>query len=189
MERQIVIQGQKIVYFFRRSRRARRLSLSVRRGGEVVLTLPWFGRQAEGEKFIRDKATWVLKQLAVFQQRGHSPLAKVTAADYVSNKMAAQCLVESRVAYFNKFYQLPVAKITIKNQKTRWGSCSRRSNLNFNFRLLFLPPELADYIIVHELCHLREMNHSPRFWALVSKTLPHHKAMRRELRNFACSLL
>ncbi|NBS67881.1 M48 family peptidase [bacterium] len=66
--------------------------------------------------------------------------------------------------------------------RTRWGSCSKRGNLNFNYRILFLPPHLADYLIVHELCHLKEFNHSPRFWALVAQGCPNYHACKKELR-------
>jgi len=72
--------------------------------------------------------------------------------------------------------------VSIRNQKTRWGSCSRQKNLSFSYRLFLLPPRFCDYVIVHELCHLKEMNHSPKFWALVARTFPDYKKLRREMK-------
>lgn len=102
---------------------------------------------------------------------------------YVKLQEETRRLVRERIAHFNAHYRVPVGKVFIKNHKSRWGSCSERGNLNFNYKLLLLPPEVADYIIVHELCHLREFNHSSQFWALVAQTLPHHQALRRTLRQ------
>jgi len=73
--------------------------------------------------------------------------------------------------------------VKIRDQSSRWGSCSWKGNLNFSYKLVLLPEHLADYVVVHELCHLREMNHSPRFWALVSQTVPDYRAKRRELKK------
>jgi len=87
------------------------------------------------------------------------------------------------VEYFNAMYGLRCNRITIRNQKTRWGSCSRKGNLNFNYKIALLPQRLADYIIVHELCHLGEFNHSRKFWALVAQTMPDHVDLRKELKK------
>jgi predicted metal-dependent hydrolase len=73
-------------------------------------------------------------------------------------------------------------KVFIKNSRSRWGSCSERGNLNFNYRIALLPPELADYVVVHELCHLVHFNHSPAFWAEVSKLIPEWKSARKRLK-------
>jgi hypothetical protein len=91
--------------------------------------------------------------------------------------------VHARLAYFNVHYKLSLRKVFIKNLKSRWGSCSSRGNLNFNYKILFLPPHLADYIVVHELCHLKHFNHSQDFWALVAETTPHYKPLRAMLRK------
>ncbi len=102
---------------------------------------------------------------------------------YRKYKETARLLIKSRLEFFNAHYGLTYSRVAVKNHKRLWGSCSARGNLNFNYRLIFLPPELADYIIVHELCHLKELNHSPRFWALVAETFPHYKKMRASLRT------
>ena len=83
--------------------------------------------------------------------------------DYLKYKNQATNLVKERIEYFNTFYNYKWGKIVVRNQKTRWGSCSKKGNLNFNYKIVLLSPEAADYIIVHELCHLKEFNHSERF--------------------------
>lgn len=101
---------------------------------------------------------------------------------YARYKEQTRMLVHARLAFFNAHYRYKVGRVFIKNSKSRWGSCSSRGNLNFNYKLLFLPPEVADYVIVHELCHLKEFNHGPAFWALVAQTVPNHKVLRKALR-------
>jgi predicted metal-dependent hydrolase len=102
---------------------------------------------------------------------------------YLKVKEDARQLVRERIGHFNTLYGFPVGKIFIKNHKSRWGSCSQKGNLNFNYKIALLPPELADYIVVHELCHLREFNHSPRFWRLVEEAIPDHRTRRIALRR------
>lgn len=102
---------------------------------------------------------------------------------YLALREEARALVRERIAHFNAHYAHPVGKIFIKNHKSRWGSCSEKGNLNFNYKIVCLPPALADYVVVHELCHLREFNHGPNFWALVAETIPDHKARRAQLRR------
>jgi predicted metal-dependent hydrolase len=103
--------------------------------------------------------------------------------DYINNKENARALVYERINYFNEAYGFKFNKISIKNTKSRWGSCSKKGNLNFNYRIVFLPPALADYLVVHELCHLKEFNHSKRFWDLVAEAVPHFKRLKKELRH------
>jgi predicted metal-dependent hydrolase len=92
-------------------------------------------------------------------------------------------LAHARVAHFNSFYSFTVGRISIRDTKTRWGSCSKKGNINFNYKILFLPPYMADYVVVHELCHLKEFNHSQNFWDLVAQVVPEHKAIRAELKK------
>ena len=112
---------------------------------------------------------------------------KVTAKSRAEFKVlspAARTLVHERLAYFNKYYGYKYGKVFIRNTRTRWGTCSSRGNLGFNYRIAKLPPELQDYIVVHELCHLAELNHSAAFWALVAQTLPDWKQLRKQLGKY-----
>jgi len=84
----------------------------------------------------------------------------------------------------NRFYGFKIGSVAIRNQKTRWGSCSGKGNLNFNYKVMFLPKEFADYIIVHEICHIKEMNHSIDFWNLVGISIPDYRRIRRELKKY-----
>ncbi len=104
----------------------------------------------------------------------------VSRRQYIKYKEQARLLAENRISYYNKFYKFKVNRIAIKNTQSRWGSCSKRGNLNFNYKIALLPAELADYVIVHELCHLGEFNHSKRFWKLVSLTVPNYKSLKNK---------
>ncbi len=115
------------------------------------------------------------------QVRKRTPVR--SQAQYASYKEQARTLVHARLEAFNELYGFTYNRVAIKNQKTMWGSCSKRGNLNFNYRIAFLPPELADYVIVHELCHLKEFNHSQAFWNLVAQTIPDYAVRRRALRT------
>jgi predicted metal-dependent hydrolase len=104
---------------------------------------------------------------------------------YQANKEIARGVIIERVKYFMEHYGvrhgIVVGKIAIRNQKSRWGSCSKKGNLNFNYKLVFLSPELRDYVIVHEICHIREFNHGKAFWALVAETVPEWRGLRKSL--------
>ncbi len=103
---------------------------------------------------------------------------------YLEHKGAARQMIHARLEYFNTHYGLTYKRVAIRNQRRCWGSCSALGNLNFSYRLLFLPPELSDYVIAHELCHLKELNHSPRFWALLSETIPDYKERKKRLQAY-----
>ena len=101
---------------------------------------------------------------------------------YIAHKEAARALILERLEYFNQFYNLKWNRVAIRNQRRCWGSCSAKGNLNFNYKILFLPSHLADYIIVHELCHLTHLNHGKDFWDLVATQLPKYVDLLHELR-------
>jgi len=110
---------------------------------------------------------------------------RVPSKHYLAHKEAARALVHARLEHFNIFYGLTYKRVSIKNQRTCWGSCSEHGNLNFSYKLLFLPPALADYVIIHELCHLAELNHSPSFWELVARACPEYETHRAELKRLS----
>lgn len=103
--------------------------------------------------------------------------------EFIRRRGQAYDLVLEKLKKFNEIYKFKYRKVTIRNQKTRWGSCSKNGNLSFNYKVIYLPYHLADYLVVHELCHLGELNHSKRFWALVAKTFPDYRKMQRELKK------
>ncbi len=107
----------------------------------------------------------------------------------VEKREYARRFVENRLSFFNKIYKFDINRVAIKNTSTRWGSCSSKKNLNFNYKIIYLRPALADYLIVHELCHLGELNHSKRFWLLVAKTIPDFVEVNRELRRTNAKLI
>jgi len=101
----------------------------------------------------------------------------------IKKREQARKFVIGGLLYFNKLYNFKINRVLIKNTSTRWGSCSSKGNLNFNYKIIYLRPELADYLIVHELCHLGELNHSKRFWALVKRALSGYLELNRELKH------
>jgi len=119
-----------------------------------------------------------LKKPKVYPRK-HSLVTK----HYRAHKEQARALVQARLQYFNQHYGYLYGRVSIKNQRRCWGSCSSLKNLNFSYKLLFLPAHLCDYIIVHELCHLKEMNHGPKFWQLVAEEMPNYKQYVRELKT------
>lgn len=109
------------------------------------------------------------------------------AADPAERKKAKEIIV-ARVKHWARVLDLEYSRVFVKDQRTLWGSCSGRRNLNFNWRLAAAPPEALDYVVIHELCHLREMNHSKRFWDHVGAVCPGYKAQRRWLRDNCAQL-
>lgn len=105
------------------------------------------------------------------------------------HKEHARSLVHERVSYWSNLIGVVPGRIAIRAQRSRWGSCSTKGNLNFNYRIVFLPPELVDYIIVHELCHLHEFNHSERFWARVGVHVPTYELHKQALRAYTTQIV
>jgi hypothetical protein len=103
---------------------------------------------------------------------------------YLAHREDARALLTSRTDHWSRELGYTYRRLFVRRVVSRWGSCSRNGNLSFNYKLLFLPERLVDYVVVHELCHLRELNHSPRFWALVREALPTYESLRSELRKF-----
>jgi len=173
----------KILYKVRKSKRAKRVRLAVYCDGSVVVTSPFGVRESVIDRFVADKKQWVLDKVSFFNSIDNKAIRTFSREDYLKHKNDALALVQKRVDFYNKTYRLSFNNIYIKNQKTRWGSCSKKGNLNLNYKILFLPKDLQDYIIVHELCHLKEFNHSQKFWSLVAKVLPNYFDIRKELRK------
>ncbi len=162
-------------------RGTRRLSLMVLPGGKAVVTVPR-GAEAQAAAFVASHQTWLVRARKKMAQAIALPVR--SRESYRAHKEEVRAFVHTRLQHFNVHYQLRYERVAIKYTRRMWGSCSKKGNLNFNYALMHLPPHLADYIIVHELCHLKEHNHSPRFWALVAEMVPDYRVLRRELRRF-----
>lgn len=172
-------------YILKKSKRAKKLSITVRPDRTVTVTVPYRVSALCAEEFVRKKETWINRVLDRLDKRQHEMprLPPASAGDYQIYKEKARAVAEDRLRHFNAVYRATWNRVTIKNTKTRWGSCSALRNLNFSYRLVFLPTHLQDYLVVHELCHLFEMNHSAKFWTLVERAVPSYVDARRELKN------
>ena len=157
------------------------LQLTVTPQGQIIIRAPRTLALSRIQTFIKQKKSWI--QQAIQKQRARISLPH-DPSNYAKYKETAQRLIQERLGHFNQVYAFEWNKINIRNSSSRWGSCSRRRNLNFNYRLIYLPAEIQDYIMVHELCHLQEMNHGKKFWRLVALTLPHHTALRKKLCHY-----
>lgn len=119
----------------------------------------------------------------LFFRRVRKKPSKVATKHFLKHKEAARAMIHARLAYFAPLCEVKYGRVAIRNQRRRWGSCSSLGNLNFNYRLVFLPSELCDYVVVHELCHLKQMNHGPLFWAEVGKVLPNYLELEAQLKH------
>lgn len=160
------------------------MRLAVHCDGSVVVTAPVDAAMGVVERFIADKKRWIQNKLEFFKSLDRRVICGGSKKEYQEYKCQALQLASERVNHFNELYGFSFNRISIKNQKTRWGSCSSKKNLNINYKILFLPKAMQDYIVVHELCHLKEMNHSPRFWQLVQRAVPDCLEIRKKLKGW-----
>ncbi len=173
-----------VVYSSRKS-----LGLEIREGGREPARVPLRTSNIQVRNFIQQRSPWIVEKWFIMNQREEEKRNR-PQPDYVKDpglersyrEQAARILGE-RTAYFAQLMGVTYGKITIRAAKTRWGSCSAKGNLNFHWKLVLMPPEVLDYVIVHELAHRREMNHSPRFWAEVEHVLPDYRERRRWLKE------
>ena len=175
-----------INYNIKESKRARGLRIVVNCDAGVSVVTPKGFDKTLVDDFISQKSCWIKEKIEHFESRKKIELPKdVVQGSYHTCNARAKRMIKGRVEHFNSFYNFKYNRISIKKQSTRWGSCSSKRNLNFNYKLLFLSQELADYVVVHELCHLEEMNHSKKFWDLVGKSFPNFKEIRKEMRGIS----
>jgi predicted metal-dependent hydrolase len=170
--------GERITYILKRRRYQRQINLIAHQDGSLTVTAPRMCSVREIHHAIKTHQAWIRRHVGNNKKN-------VTIEPRVVHliKKALRPIVEAKILQFNEYYQLSYGRISIRNQKTRWGSCSAEGNLNFNCKLMCLSDALRDYVIVHELCHLKEMNHSPAFWQLVAQTIPNYKELRKELKR------
>ncbi len=165
-----------IEYRLIRSRR-RTISVEITNDG-ITVRAPLKMPVAEIDKFVIDHKDWIRKKSAVIEEKkkAQQPVEHLTRADIEKLAEEAMRVIPERVAYYAPLVGVTYGRITIRNQVSRWGSCSSKGNLNFNCLLMLTPPEVLDSVVVHELCHRKEMNHSERFYAEVLRVYPeYHK--------------
>mgnify|MGYP000001488558 CR=1 FL=1 len=161
------------------------IAIEVRQDLRVIVRAPKRASNREIMKFVEQKQDWIAKHLAHMQiryeetRRGKEK--QFTDDDIRKMKDEAKRVIPDRVKYYAGIMGVTFGKITIKNQKNRWGSCSSKGNLNFNCLLMLTPDKVMDYVVIHELCHLKQMNHSKMFWAEVEKVMPDYKVYRQWL--------
>lgn len=158
------------------------LAVQVKADGQVVIRVPLRTSWKEAERFLERESAWVERHVAAALASYVEPRT-YTDAQVREGKARARELFAWRTAHFSAVMGVDYGRISVRQQKTRWGSCSVRGNLNFNWKLALMPEEILDYVVVHELAHRVEMNHSPRFWAVVETVLPDWRERRRWLKQ------
>ena len=174
-----------------RSKR-RSIGLEIRPDGRVILRLPKRVSKREVSSFLAAKESWLKKHLALQAQREAEIEAQgivpLTEAELTALTRDARVYFTERCAYYAPLVGVDYGRIAIRHQKTRWGSCSAKGNLNFNCLLMLAPETVRDYVVVHELCHRREMNHSAAFWREVERLVPDYREKERWLKEYGPAL-
>lgn len=160
------------------------MSLQVKRDGSVIVRCPRWMAGYRIRAFVEEHADWVERQVrAVRLQMEDRPC--FTEKEVSRYREKARMVLTEKVACWAAKMGVTYGRIAIRQQTTRWGSCSAKGNLNFNWVLVLMPEELQDYVVVHELAHRLEMNHSPRFWEIVARYVPDYRVRRKRLRDYS----
>ncbi len=173
-----------------RSRR-KTLALEIAKDGRILVRAPLRCPEREIRAFVEKSRPWLERKLAERErQRAEAQsLPPLTEEELRALKAEAKAVFAARAAHFAPLVGVSFTGLTVRSQRSKWGSCSSKGSLSFNCLLLLAPPEALDYVVVHELCHRLEMNHSPRFWREVARVLPGYEAPRRWLREHGGALL
>jgi predicted metal-dependent hydrolase len=163
------------------------ISLELSRDGEVIVRAPRRVPERQIDRFVADKSAWLQKHLA---KRAAQPIVQPFTSEEIDTfTRQAREILPPLVACYAKTIGVTYNRITVRHQLTRWGSCSSQGNLNFNCLLMCVPPAVRDYVIVHELCHRREWNHSARFWLEVSRVMPDYRQHEQWLKTNGGTLI
>lgn len=169
--------------------RSNRKTVAIQVNSDLSVTVraPYSASEKDIEEILKKKEAWISRHIEKIKKTKErfeaEPTEKLTREKVIALAEEALKVIPARVEYFAKVIGVTYGKITIRNQKTRWGSCSSKGNLNFNCLLMLAPPEVLDYVVVHELCHRKQMNHSKAFWLEVEKVLPDYKEARKWLKE------
>lgn len=175
--------GQKLPsheYTLKRFKSSKSLKLRIRPDGELLVTAPLRLPKRYIDNFICEQTKWIDEKKAFLDSLPEVHI-KTKKGDYEKYKEQARAIIKIQLEKINSHYKFEYKNISIRDQKTRWGSCSARKNLSFNYKVVFIPEKFIAYIVAHELCHLTEMNHGPNFWRLVNETIPDYKNIQKEL--------
>ena len=169
--------------------RSNRKTVAIQVNSDLSVTVraPRSVSEKDIEEILKKKEAWISKHIEKIKETKErfeaEPTEKLTREKVIALADEALKVIPERVEYFAKVIGVTYGKITVRNQKTRWGSCSSKGNLNFNCLLMLAPPEVLYYVVVHELCHRKQMNHSKAFWLEVEKVLPNYKEVRKWLKE------
>ena len=164
------------------------VALEIRPDLSVLVRAPYWMADWQIRKFVDEKSDWLYAHLREMEQKQKLEAARPKAAPLTPGELQvladeALRVIPERVRFYAPVVGVTYGRITIRNQRTRWGSCSAKGNLNFNCLLMKAPPEVLDYVVVHELCHLKEMNHSKAFWEEVGKVMPEYETHKLWLKE------
>ena len=159
-----------IVYELKRSKR-KTVSVEISREARVIVRAPLKMKKEEIDTFLNSKRSWITTNLAQMEQMLKDAPKKLDENEIKALKKSARALILPRVEYYASRMGVSYGTVAFRRQKTRFGSCSSKKNLNFNIAIALMPEQIVDYVIVHELAHLKEMNHSPRFWQEVASVI------------------
>ena len=169
--------------------RSSRKTLTIQiKDGRVIVRAPMRASARDIRSFVEKNAEWIAKHLAAYEARERSAY-KLSEAELKTLYKKAAEIIPERVEHFAPLVGVRYGRITIRCQHTKWGSCSSKGNLNFNCLLMLAPPEVIDGVVVHELCHLKEMNHSARFYAEVNRVYPEYAASRAWLKEHGSEIM
>lgn len=157
------------------------ISIRITPEGQIQVRCPQRMKNADIHRFVEEKSPWIAKHLASIQARPQEP--KFTPEEISILAQRAKTALPPRIAHYARLMGVTYGRITIRSQRSRWGSCSSKGNLNFNCLLMLTPPEVIDSVIVHELCHRKEMNHSKEFYKEICRVYPEYDKWNRWLKE------
>lgn len=171
------------------------IAIEITRTLQVLVRVPYLMPDRDVQQLIKEKSLWMEKHMDIMKKKIETydyqkeNISKFTEVEVRQLADQALTTIPERVAYYAPIVGVTFGRITIRNQVSRWGSCSSKGNINFNCLLMLTPPDVIDYVVVHELCHCKELNHSTKFWSEVSKVLPNYDVPKKWLKDNGNALI